>query len=219
MTALARSDIRGAVRFRGDYTNVRKFTNTDLDREIQNAFDKFWRIVADTHQGWWDTKGNVSTVIGQEYIAAPSDAWRVQAVDIQEGTEWVPLLQVGLEARNRYGTTASQPLGYRISSRGLELYPTPNLVYTLRVHYTPVPPTLDESTQREWFTGWEDYVIEETLFQLDKRERKPLNDRMATLKEAIDALRAGANEHRSQEPEYLVLREYDDFDPYNDGLL
>lgn len=219
MTAIARSTIRDTVRFRGDYTNVRKFTPADLNREIQRAFDKFWRIVADTHQGWWDTQGTVTTTINQAYVAAPTDSWRIQAVDILIGTEYVPLLQVGLEARNRYGSTASQPLGYRLSARGLELYPTPNLAYTLRVHYTPKPATLDESTLREWYTGWEDYIIEGVLFQLDKRERKPLGDRIETLKAVEAALRAGANEHRSQEPEYLVIREYDDFDPYNDGLL
>jgi hypothetical protein len=219
MTAIARSTIRDTVRFRGDYTNARKFTTADLNKEIQSAFDKFWRIVADTHQGWWDKSDTVSTVAHQAYIAGPTDAWRIQAVDILIGTEYVPLLQVGLEARNRYGSTESQPLGYRLSARGIELYPTPNQVYTLRANYTPLPTTLDESTTREWYTGWEDYVIEQTLFQLDKRERKPLNDRLVTLKAVEDALRSGANERRSQEPEYLVLREYDDFDPYNDGLL
>lgn len=216
MTAIPRSTIRSTVRFRGDYTNVRKFPNTDLNREIQNAFDKFWRIVADTHQGWWDKQGSVTTVASQAYIAAPADAWRVQAVDILRGSDYRPLAQVGIEARNRFGSTTGEPDAYRLSSRGLELYATPNAAYTLRVHYTPLPDTLDEDTEREWYTGWEDYVIEETLFQLDKRERKPLGDRMATLKAAEDALRAGAGERRSGEPEYLVLREYSDLDPYGD---
>jgi hypothetical protein len=219
MTALSRSEIRDTIRSRGDFTNVRRFPNTYLNTEIQNAFDHFWRIVNEARQGWWDTEGTVTTVANQAYIALPTGAKEVQGVDRLDGGEYENVPQVGLEHRHRYGSQTGKPVAHRLSSRGIELYPTPNAAYTLRVLYTPKPATLDESTPREWYDGWENYVIEKVLLELETRERRPLGDRMTKLAAAEKALRDGAGARRQVEPEYLVLREYNDLDPYNDGGL
>ena len=126
--------------------------------------------------------------------------------------------QIGINDRNRFGSGTGKPVAHRLSSRGIELYKTPDGEYTLRVTYTPKPPTLDESTTREWYDGWEDYVIEKVLFELDSREGKPLNDRLVKLEAAEKALRAASSARRQQEPEYLPLRELGDLDPYIDGI-
>ena len=218
MTAISRATLRDTIRSRGDYTNVRRFPNSYLNTEIQTAFGHFHRIVNEAHEGWWDTEGTVTTVASQAYIALPTDAKVLKAVDRLDGGEYEPLSQVGYSERNKYNSTG-KPLAYRTSSRGLELYPTPNAAYTLRVHYTPRAPTLDEDTEREWYDGWEDYVIEKVLLELDDREGKPLADRMRKLEAAEKALRASSSERRQAEPEYLHLREYIDTDPYGDGVL
>lgn len=97
--------------------------------------------------------------------------------------------------------------------------PTPNAAYTIRVTYTPKPPQLTENEQREWYDGWEDFVIEKVLFELDSREGKPLTDRAMKLSAAEQTLRASASQRRQTEPEYLRLRESagDTFD--DDGIL
>ena len=216
---ISRATLRSTIRLRGDYTNTRRFTNEYLNTEIQTAFGCFWRIVDEAHQGWWDTEGTTATVNAQAYAALPTEAKVVKGVDRLDGGEYVELLQVGLEARNRFESTPSKPIAYRLSSRGIELYPTPNAVYTLRVMFTPRPPQLTESEAREWYDGWEDYVIEKVLFELDSREGKPLNDRLVKLEAAEKALRSSSSARRQAEPEYLRLREYGDIDPFNDGIL
>lgn len=221
MTALNRADIRAAVRFRGDYQNVLKFPDADVNREIQSTFGDFWRIIADTHQGWWDKLDtSISTTANQAFVALPADCWRLQGLDLLDGSEYVELIQVGLEARNRFGTTAAMPEAYRTSARGCELYATPDKVYGLRFHYTPVPDALADGTSREWFTDWEEYVIEGTLLRLDRRERKPLGDRQDAVDRAERALKSGASERRSQEPEYIPLREFDEMlSPEDRGIF
>lgn len=218
MASISRDTLRTTIRNRGDYNNTRRFPDAYLNTEIQSAFGKFYQLVADVHEGYWDTEGSVSTVNGTAYVALPTDCWRVQAVDRLDGSDYREMAQVGLESRNRYGSTRAQPVAYRLSSRGIELLPTPNGVYSLRVMYTPVAPTLGSA--REWYNGWEDYVIEAVLLELDKQTGKPtVGERMAALEKAEQVIKAGASQRRSQEPEYLNLREYGGLDPYDDGIF
>lgn len=219
MTAISRAKLRKTIRDRGGYTNVRRFTTEYLNTEIQTAFGHFWRIVDEAHQGWWDTRGAASTVADQDYVALPTDAKVVKGVDRLDGSEYIEMRQIGLADRNRWGTGSGKPVAYRLSSRGIELQQPANAVYTLRVTYTPKPPALTENENREWYDGWEDFVIEKALLELDSREGKPLNDRLTKLQLAETSLRASTNERRQQEPEYLVLREYSDIDPFDDGGL
>lgn len=207
MTALSRAQLRSTIRARGDYTNVRRFSNEHLNNEIQTAFNHCWRIVGEAHQGWWDKDDTVTTTASTAYVALPADAKVVKAVDRLDSGEYVEIPQVGLEHRNRFGTSTGKPVGHRLSARGLELIPTPDTAYTLRVTYSPKPPALTENEQREWFDGWEDYVIEKTLLELDSREGKPLTDRAMKIEVAEQALRSSAAQRRQVEPEYLRLRD------------
>jgi hypothetical protein len=220
MSEISRAQIRATIRTRGDYTNVRRFKNEDLNTEIQTAFNHFWRIVDEARQGWWDTTDTVTTVAAQEYIALPTNAKVVKGVDRLDGGEWIELAQVGIDARNRFGTSTGKPVAFRLSGRGLELHQTPDAAYTLRVMFSPKPPLLTESEAREWYDGWEDFVIEKVLYELDSREGKSLNDRLVKLEIAEKALRASTSARRQSEPEYLVLREFESgSDPWNGGEL
>jgi hypothetical protein len=218
MSAISRATIRQTIRDRGDYSNTKKFSHAYLNTEIQTAFNRFWGIVDEAHQGWWDTEDTIATVAGAVYAALPTDAKAVKTIDRLDGTDYIPLNQVSLSERNRYGVTRGNPVAYRLSARGAELYPTPDAVYTLRVMYTPRPPTLDESTTREWYDGWEDYIIEKVLLELATRERMPIQDNLIKLEAAEKVLRASTNARRQQEPEYLDLRERGDDDLYTDWI-
>lgn len=219
-SALDLASIRAIVRFRGDYQNVQKFPNKDVDTEIQGAFGEFYEIVDDVHEGWWDTNAAGATVANQDYAALPADCWRVKGVDLLESGEYTELQQVSIHDRNRFGSTADQPVAYRLTARGADLYPAPNAVYTLRFVYTPKAPLLQEAAVREWFNGWHDYVVESTLLRLDKRERKPLGDRITALDMITKRIKSAVVNRKQQEPEYLPLREIDDqILPYERGIF
>lgn len=219
MAAISRAKLRSTIRLRGDYTNARRFTAEYLNTELQTAFGHFWRIVDEAHQGWWDKDDTTVTVIGQAYVALPADVKVIKGVDRLDGGEYCELMQIGLGDRNRFGGGNAKPIAYRTSARGLELQQPADGVYTLRVTYTPKPPPLTEHEEREWFDGWEDFMIEKVLYELDSREQRPLTDRLMKLQAAEAALRASTHQRRQQEPEYLVLREYIDRDPYDDGIM
>ncbi len=217
MAQVDRSTLRATIRFRGDYQNVRKFPNADVDREIQKSFGEFYELVDNAHQGYWDTEADVVTIASQGYVALPGDAWRVLGIDRVDGDSTIAMDQIGPGERNRYGSTPGEPCAYRLVARGANLYPTPDAVYTLRMTYTPTAPLLQDSVAREWYNGWEDYVIESTLIKLDSTQGKPLSDRKDTLGGIIARISAGVAKRRSQEPEYLNLREGGGGDLWRNG--
>lgn len=202
------AQIRQAVRFEGGYENLRRFPNTDVNDLIQKSFNEFWQLVDECNQGWWDTDGTVATTASVAYVALPTNAKSAHLVERLEGSEYVLLDKVSPRMRARYGSTTDTPRAYFLTARGIELLPPPNGVYTLRVHYTPKPAQLQESQPREWYDGWDDYVVQATLAKMDRREGRPtLNDRLVALDAVTKRVRSSASKRGEQEPEYLNLRE------------
>lgn len=227
MTAFNRAELRTMVRDSGDYQNVRRFSNDFLNTILQRGFGRFWEMIAKTHQGWWDTEGTVPTVANQAYVSLASitvpggteKVWRVQGIDLLDGSEYTPLSQIGINDRHRYGSGTGRPSAYRTSARGADLYQTPDAVYTLRVLFTPTTPALSDSESREWFNGWEEFMIEWAKYEIAKRERMPLKGYLDAVTDCFNRITSGAGERRQQEPEYLKLYELDTLDICEDGIL
>jgi hypothetical protein len=219
MAAITPETLRATIRFRGDYQNLRKFPDADVDAAMQAAFGEFYELVDEVHEGYWDTDATVTTTAGTGYVALPARTWRVHGVDRYDGTEPVPLTKVSRTHRNRHGSNTGKPTTYWLSSRGINLAPAPDAAYTLRVLYTPIAPVLSASQPREWYNGWEEYVIASTLLKLDEREKMPIGERVAMLEKLEKRIRSGASGRGEQEPEYLNLREgVSPVDPYDEGV-
>lgn len=203
--------IRSLVRLRGDYLSSLTFTDAYLNLEIQAAWVELFELMDDVGEGWWDSQGTVSTSADTAYVAAPSTCKRVLGVDILEGGEYRELRQIGTGGRNKYGQSTGQPLAYRLSSRGIELFPTPNAVYTLRVTFSPICPALSEEDGIELY-GLHEYIVTAALLRLDQREERPLGERLAELERQRQRVIKAASKRKQQEPEYLNLRERDGYD-------
>lgn len=202
------------VRTRGDYLSSLAFTDAWITNEIQAAWAELYELIAETHEGWWDKKTTLSTVASQDFLALPSDCWRVQGVDILDGSTYRPLRQIGLTDRNRYSQTPGMPAAFRLSARGAELFPIPDQVYTLRLQYTPVVTTMDNSGIQLY--GWEEYIVVGALLRLDQREERPLGERLAELARQKQRVITAASKRKSAEPEYLPMREQFDAWPWGD---
>lgn len=204
MASKSLADIVAAVRFRGDFRNTVRFPVADLEREVQASFAELYELIANVNEGYWDTDSTVSTVAGQAYVALPATAWRVRGIDFLDGGDWRELDQVGLSDRNRYSSSSDEPRAYRLTARGADLFPTPNAIYTLRVTFTPSAPTLGAA--RDFYNGWDEYVLYAALVRLTLNEERQANDWQAQLDRQVERIRAGASQRRAQEPEYIPLR-------------
>jgi hypothetical protein len=196
------SDLRSIVRVRGDYENARRFTDASIDTEIQAAFAELYELIADTNEGYWDTFSTLSTVANQPYVALPADAWRVREIDRLDGSEYVRLRRVEVSDPITLLTSTDEPVGYRLSARGVELYETPDAIYTLRVIYTPQAPTL--SAARDWYNGWEEYVVYGALMRLALREERSTGDWERQLAVQRERIVRGASHRSASEPPRLT---------------
>lgn len=203
------ASLRNLIRLRGDYLSSLTYDDDYLNLEIQAAWVELFELIDDTNENWWDTEGSVSTVANQQYISLPSTCKRVQAIDIIVGTEPVELKQIAKGRRNAYGSGIGRPTSYRLSSRGIELFPKPDAVYSLRVTFSPICPALDEEDGIELY-GLEEYIVVGALYRIDQRaESSMIQARFTELMRQKERVIKAASARKQQEPEYLNLREYD----------
>lgn len=206
---LVLSDLITLLRERGDMRNTQRFPDSYLTKELQRAFAKGYQKIVMQNSGFFDQFDNVTTSAHVAFTALPAGpppCWIVRAIDRQDGADFVPVPRVGIKDRNRYGSTEGRPGAHRLSARGIELYPTPDAVYTLRVLNTPAAPTLD-STPREFYNGWDDYTLFKALTVLYKNQGRDPNTWKDDLDDATAVIMLGAGERDSAGPEYLNLRE------------
>jgi hypothetical protein len=220
------SEIISIVRFRGDLRNSVRFPDANLTTEIQAAFAEGYELVVQQNEGFFDQLANVSTAANTAFVALPAGppvCWIVRAIDRLEGTDYVPVPRVGVKDRNKYGSTTGKPVAHRLTARGIDLYPTPDAVYTLRVTYTPAAPTLD-TTAREFYNSWEEYTVFGALVRLYDNQGRDSSIWQKQLAAQADRIRRGADQRDASGPEYLNLREgwssddADDVDRWRPGF-
>lgn len=194
------------LRNRGDARNTVRFPDAYLTGELQAAFAEGYELIVEQNEGFFDTTGNVSTTANVAFVALPATTWIVRAVDRLENTDYVPLPRVGIKDRNRYGPTLGRPIAHRLTARGIDLYPTPDAVYTIRVTYTPVVPTLD-STAREYYNNWEEYTIFGALIRLYENQNRDASGWQKQLDRTAARMVKASSVRNASGPEYLNLRQ------------
>lgn len=207
MSSVTLASLRTVVRTRGDFPTSAKHTSTFLDLELQTSWAELHELIEDCNEGFWDTSSTTPTIANQAYVALPVAAWKIKGVDILDGAEYSELAQVGTSDRNRFGSTTDQPRAYRLTERGIDLFPTPNAVYTIRITYARVVTALSESTATTIPNDWQDYVAWSTILKLNTTERRDSSESMAMVQATRARIIAGASKRRQQEPEYIPLRE------------
>lgn len=200
------SDIIGIVRFRGDLRNTIRFPDANLATEIQAAFAEWYELVVRTNEGYYDTRDIVFTAANADFAALPDGTWRVRAVDRLDGSDYISMPRAGVKDRNRYGSRTGKPLAHRLTARGLDLYPTPDAVYTLRVTFTPVAPTLDD-TQRNYYNSWEEYTVFGALVRIYLNQNRDASQWQQQLQIQAARIVDSASERDASGPEYLTLHD------------
>lgn len=205
MSVKTTNQIISTIRFRGDFRNEKRFPAADLLVEAQASFAELYQIIAKENEGFFDKFDNVVTIANTAFVALPSNAWIVRAIDILDGDQFFELDCIGIKDRNKYSTTPGRPEAYRLTARGADLYCTPDKVYTLRVLHTPSAPTMGDAF--DFYNGWEEYVIYATLLRLSLNEETDRSGWIAERDRALSIARSGASGRRSQSPQLIPLLE------------
>jgi hypothetical protein len=207
MALITLTTVRGIVRKRGDFQRSKVYTDDYLDDEIQAAWSACHRVVEEVHEGFFDREGTVSTVASRAWVALPTDCRKVKGIDLLDGTEYRELRQLPIGARHQYGQATDEPDAYRLTERGVDLFPTPNAVYTLRVTYgRKVMPLSGAGVEVD--EEWQDFVVWKAIVAIATSQERSTGEYERQMDRAEMAIRSGASGRRQQEPEYLILREY-----------
>src|SRR5262245_28709322 len=142
------SALRDEIRFLGDFENSRVVTDTRLNARINNAIKALWDLLLlhrpDTYVKE-QTPAPTSTP-GSNVLALAADFYRLRCVEVLVGANYFPVRTHNLRDAwrlERAGGAQPRGLRYRIQPGGapaataLRLAPTPQAVYTFRVHYLP----------------------------------------------------------------------------------
>lgn len=213
MSLQSLASIISIVRFRGDMRSSIRFPDANLTTEIQAAWAELYQLVAQTNQGYWDTTATGTTTLAVDFVALPSGCWTVRKISRLEGTTYVPMDQVGIDDIDSF-SASGRPIAFRPTARGVDLYPTPDAVYTLRFIYTPVAPTLGSAI--EFYNGWEEFVIYGALVRLAANSERDITAWERQLEKARAVITAGASQRKAQEPDYIPIRECEWDDVWRD---
>ena len=111
---------------------------------------------------WWfnETSDTLVTVSSTAYVALPSDFIEMDKLEVTN-TSNRPLNQTTIEEMLEWRSTSStgEPSDYCLYQNRIELYPTPDAVYSLPIHYIKSLTVLSADTDTNlWLTDMEELI-------------------------------------------------------------
>lgn len=203
MTAITRATFRSRVRSIGDYANSGVFTDAFLNEQINDAIGEYADMLDETFEGYRDKTGTVATVAGTATVAVPADFLKARAVDVLVDDSYRPLHLFSIS--QTYGWDEQEtPIGYMHVGTNLELFPTPDAVFTIRLRYVPTAPVLsDDVTTIDIPNGWEAWIIHAVLAVLDEREERDFASRLAVCDRIRARIAKAAETRNAAGPRYV----------------
>ncbi len=103
--------------------------------------------------------------------ALPSDCLRVMAVDVLEGSTYIPLHKWNWADRGRFDG-AERP-AWRVDGPNILFLPEQPTTGTYRVWYVPVPTTLAGGASVDVYNGWDDYMVVYAVLECRDKLEQP----------------------------------------------
>jgi len=185
-----------AIRRRADMRGSTRYSDAEIALEanrsakhLDSLITKKWGCL------YRFAQSDLTTTVSQAYVACPSDfkdlvklGWvhssgadPIRLRQMQVDDEWYP------EEHSAWTWSSTVP---RFDVRALNIWlaPTPTAVYTLRLQYVPVLPTIEDSTPTplETFAGWDDWVINDVAAKLLIEEQSDAAD-VSQLRDRVGA--------------------------------
>ena len=207
MTAITLATLRTRARQLGDYENSTVFTDAAMTPWVNEAIGDYFDILDEHFDGYRDTTGSLSTTAGFANVSLPAGMLKLRSVEIQIGGRYQMLrrFQPGGQALGYDGSTG-QPVGYLHVGTALELFPTPDAVYPMRLRYVPemAPLSLDADSI-DVPNGWEGFIVHSILLRCDEREERSLGDRLAAIDRYRSRIVRASQNRNTAEPAYLPM--------------
>lgn len=144
MTAVA--DLILQVRELSDHVNSNFVTDAEILRMLNQAHQDLYSNIIRFNETYFVTSTPI-TITGDS-IALPDDVYKVNGIDMNNGSRTVTLQRFNWSERNKYNSSPAQFYGYftnlryTIVNKTIKFIPRPSASYTGTLWYTPWTPAL-----------------------------------------------------------------------------
>lgn len=211
------AQIRTEVVNVGGYKNSPVFTSSVLNTWINRAIAEVYDLVWESENDYYTDETTLATVAGSDAVALPATFKKLIGIGRQSGDEFRRLRRMRQHDWIRFAGSSGAPTHYRLQKANLRLGPTPDAVYSLKVFYLPVAPTL--SADDDTFDSidyFDELVIAKVLLKCAERDERSTVDLKNTIDRLTRSIRGRADGRDAAEPLYLA--DLADDDPDEDYL-
>lgn len=222
------SELKTRAQKRADMTNSAFLSDADWTALANEGQNRLFDLLVRTHEDYFETtmSPNITTVVGTEDYALPSDFYKLLSVDCladSSASDWYSLVPYHPQRRNAYSVQhfMNRPSftlrGYRLVGGNLRLKPTPQAVHTVRVRYVARPDELITTTQEDLahslLSHWSEYIVLHmalAAMTMEESDTKEVKEGMARLERQIE--RAAKDRDESFALRVADVRDCSDFD-------
>lgn len=189
--------LRDEARQLANMENSEFASDAEVNRYVNSAIrDLYDKLVQARGEQYYRVTENLTTTADQSTVALSglsSDFYKLLGIDLQLSGRWLEMRAMDFHHRNNFQlSTTGRPIAYLIKGADLEFFPTPGAVYTIRVHYLPLPTTLSlDADTFDGINGWEDWVVKTVGMWLLLKEESDISGLMAErarIEERIEAM-------------------------------
>jgi len=182
-----------------------------INRAIARVYDLVWEAEND----YYTSETTLLSSAGSDAIALPTDFKRLISVARQEGTAYQRLRRMAQHDWVRFEGSSGRPTRYRLQRGDLRLAPKPDSVYTLKLYYLPIAPTLvDDADELDTIDYFDELVIADVLLKCGSRDERSLGELRAAVDTLERQIRKRADGRDAGEPQYLADLGDDDGDEF-----
>lgn len=176
-------ELRTECRQRTEMEGSTFIADAELTRYLNQSIAKLYgKLVRAYGEQYFRSVSVVSTGAGSDTVALPTTFFKLLGVDVTIGGIVQSLEPLDWSRRAEYANVGAvwasgYPIVYAIQPAKLQLYPTPNGVYSLSMHYIPHAVVLvSDSETLDGYSGWEHYVVLDTCIAMLAKEESDTKD-------------------------------------------
>jgi len=197
--------IRTEIVNTGGYKNSPVFTALVLNAWINRAIARVYDLVWEADNDYYTDETNLPTIAGNDAVALPLTFKKLIGLARQDGNDYRQLRRMRQHEWIRWEGQSGAPTHYRLQRGNIRLAAKPDAIYSLRLYYLPVAPTLvvdgDTFDSIDYF---DELVIAYVLKKCAGRDERQLGELKIEIDELEKNIRKRADGRDAGEPLYLA---------------
>lgn len=198
-------DIRTEIVDQGGYKNSPVFTIPVLNRWINRAIARVYDFVWRSGDDYYTEEATLATVAGNDAVALPATFLKLLSLGRQDGDDFRRLRRMVLHDWAKWEGLTGEPTHYRIQKSNLKLCPKPDAIYSVRLYYLPVAPTLTlDADTFDSIDYFDELVIAYVLKKCAGRDERQLAEIQQEIQLLEHSIKGRAEARDAGEPIYLA---------------